>query len=413
MIRFSTKTATRLASPLRRFGPLLALAVATAATTDAIATSAAAITPTANQAAAPAAPPRAAAPPSSAAGSGFALPLLFEENRGQSDAPVRFVARAGSLRLALAPDRVVMAPARATAPPVAFVLEGASATAPLLGEQPQVTTVRYHLGGSRGALSGAAATFAQLRTLAPWPGIDVVWHASGTQLEYDFVLVPGADATAIALRFEGVTAARLAADGALELETPFGALVQPAPATWELDADGRRHPVAASWQLLPTAADGAPRATFALGARDARRALVIDPVVGFLALLGGSGFADEATALHVAADHLLIAGTADGASFPRGQGGAFQPSAGGRDAFLARFDVTGRTLEQLTYSAGAATTRRLRWWWRPTASSTSPERPTRPTCRSPSGRVPISSCRRATAAASPTPSSPASRPTSS
>ncbi len=341
MIRFSTRTSALLASP-----PRLALALLTMATAFAASVAAA---PTAAVRAAPADAP--AAPPAPAGG--FTLPLLFEENRGQSDAEFRFVARAGALRLALAADRVVLAPAHAAAPPVAFVLEGACRAAPLIGESPQATTVRYHLDRARGAATGAAATFAQLRTVAPWPGIDVVWHASGTQLEYDFVVASGADATAIALRFEGVTGASLAADGALRLETPFGALVQPAPATWEIGSDGLRQPVAARWQLLPAAADGAVRATFALGVRDGQRTLVIDPVVGFLTLLGGSGFGDRATAIHVAADHLLMVGVADGASFPRGQGGAYQPSAGERDVFFARFDVSGQTLEQLTYFGGS------------------------------------------------------------
>lgn len=301
---------------------------------------------------APSAPSTAASASDASAVPRFTLPLLFEENRGQGDPAFPFVARAGALRLALAPDRALLAPASAVAQPVAIVLEGARAATPLVGEERQPTLVRYQLGRTAAARP-ASATFARLRSIAPWPGIDVVWHASGTQLEYDFVLAPEAAAESIALRFEGASGARLTEDGALLLDTPHGVVAQPPPATYELDDDGARHAVDARWQLLASAADGAPRAGFALGPRDERRALVIDPVVGFLSLLGGPGFGDEATALHVGPDYLLLAGVADGASFPRGQGGDFVPAAGGRDGFLARFDATGRILEQLTYFGGA------------------------------------------------------------
>ncbi len=303
--------------------------------------------------------PAAAAQEAPAASATPKFPLLFEENRGQSSAEFDFVARAGPLRLALGTDRVLLAPPAALAAgaalarPIGFVLEGANPAARVVGEQPQPTRVNYYVGADRSRWIHGVATFAQLRTVAVWPGVDVLWHASGTQLEYDFVVEPGADADCVVLRIDGAHGAALEPDGTLRLDTPFGPLLQAPPATFECAADGSRTPLAARWRLLPPALDGSPRAGFALDPRDATRTLVIDPIVGFTTILGGNGFSDEASVLHVDADGILMGGTAAATDFPRGEVGLFQPAAGARDCFLALFDGAGLVVRQLTFFGGS------------------------------------------------------------
>ena len=82
-----------------------------------------------------------------------------------------------------------------------------------------------------------------------YPGIDLVYYGSGSDLEYDFVVSPGADPNAIRLRFSAPARAMLRDDGALVLRTAAGAIVQRAPVVYQ-QASGRRVPVGGSYVQL-------------------------------------------------------------------------------------------------------------------------------------------------------------------
>ena len=58
----------------------------------------------------------------------------------------------------------------------------------------------YYLGSR--AITGLPH-YASVRVTEIRPGIDIVYHASERDLEYDFVIRPGADPRALRLRFEG------------------------------------------------------------------------------------------------------------------------------------------------------------------------------------------------------------------
>ncbi len=60
-----------------------------------------------------------------------------------------------------------------------------------------------------------------------WPGVDLVVHDSGGDLEYDLLLAPGADLARVVLRAQGVEKAELDAQGTLRLTTALGELRQP------------------------------------------------------------------------------------------------------------------------------------------------------------------------------------------
>ncbi len=48
------------------------------------------------------------------------------------------------------------------------------------------------------------STYAKVKYAAVYPGVDLVYYGQSHQLEYDFVVAPGADPTAITLGFAGV-----------------------------------------------------------------------------------------------------------------------------------------------------------------------------------------------------------------
>jgi hypothetical protein len=117
-------------------------------------------------------------------------------------------------------------------------------------------------------------------------------------LEYDFVVAPGADPRQIKLEFQGVEQLRLdRASGELVLATSAGKQLRHGRPRVYQEIGGRRVEVDGGYHILDR-----HHATFTLAAHDARRPLVIDPVIGFYAALGGTGGNDSNEAHDVFAD---------------------------------------------------------------------------------------------------------------
>jgi hypothetical protein len=114
------------------------------------------------------------------------------------------------------------------------------------------------------------------------PGTDFHLYATGSVLEYDFVLAPGAAPAAIGIRFSGADRISIDARGDLLVEAGGATLRQRAPVAWQELADGRKTLVEARWRI------GNGTAAFEVGGYDPSRPLVIDPVVSYSGYLGGS-----------------------------------------------------------------------------------------------------------------------------
>jgi len=87
-----------------------------------------------------------------------------------------------------------------------------------------------------------------VRLTSLWPGIDLEYHGSGRELEYDFLLAPGADPRRIRVHYDGIQRLRVTAQGELEVTTRFGRTLEAAPIAYQV-IDGERRAVAA--QDLP------------------------------------------------------------------------------------------------------------------------------------------------------------------
>jgi glucose/arabinose dehydrogenase len=297
-------------------------------------------------------PLRAEAPRREAAGAGSAvpaLPLRFEENRGQSDPRVAYLARGRGWSAFLARGESVLAvrpPGAARAAVLRMRPVGAAAVAPEGRERAR--GVVHHLRGAdpRGWRTNVP-TFERVAYDALWPGIDLVYHGDQRRLEYDFVVAPGADPDRIALAIDG--AERVAIEyEALVLEVAGGRVVFDAPRLYQ-ERDGAREPVAGRFRL-----DAAGHVGFAVAAWDATRPLVIDPVLGFSTYLGGSGSEDGFDNMGVAVDAtgVYVTGTTDSSDFPIDDD-APQPEKGGfADAFVTKLDPSGTEVLWSTFLGG-------------------------------------------------------------
>lgn len=113
------------------------------------------------------------------------------------------------------------------------------------------------------------------------PGVDLVVHAdAGGALEYDVVLEPGVDPASVELDIEGGDST-LTADGDLVV----GTVVQRAPRTYQIRADGTRAELASRYVQR-----GPYRYAFEVPSFDPERRLVVDPVLVSSTYLGGAGY---------------------------------------------------------------------------------------------------------------------------
>src|SRR5581483_1330056 len=122
-----------------------------------------------------------------------------------------------------------------------------------------------------------------------YQGIDLIYYGNQRQLEYDFVVAPGADPESIQLKFEGLSQVQVKPNGNLVATALGGAITLHKPVVYQ-EVDGARKLVAASFVV------NADTVGFRLGSYDRRRTLVIDPVLTFSTFLGGS-IADVANAI--------------------------------------------------------------------------------------------------------------------
>jgi hypothetical protein len=195
------------------------------------------------------------------------LPLRFEANGGQVDAPVDFLARGRDYTVFLTPSEAVVALRQPAAGAPAQAGEGvvgvdlaprergedehpASRAQPSAGGEaagtdgPRRAVLRLQLVGAnprpravgRDVLPGRVSYFrgnaAQWRSDIPsyervsygnvYPGVDLVYHGSREELGYELVVAPGADPGAISVRFQGADRMEIDAGGGLTLHTASG-----------------------------------------------------------------------------------------------------------------------------------------------------------------------------------------------
>jgi len=259
--------------------------------------------------------------------------LRFEPNVGQTDERAQFVARSSRYTVFLTPAGAVLAPRNsAEGVRIRFVN---STPAKLKGVSPLPGVVNYFLRSAQPL--GNLPTYERVLQQHLYPGIDAVFRGEAGQLEYDFLVAPGADPTHIVLAFDGARSVRLNDRGEIELATAAGTLTQRKPIVWQEGAN--RTAVEARYE---------PRADrqFALvvGKYDHSRPLVIDPTLVFYTSIGGSG-PDQVNGLALDSQgNIYIAGQTASLDFPVVGGVQGQL----KDAYAYRLDNGGTTLNRLS-----------------------------------------------------------------
>jgi uncharacterized protein (TIGR03437 family) len=197
------------------------------------------------------------------------LPIHFEPNRGQVKGRTEWMAQACGASVYI------------TGPEVVFALGNDNAHMKFAGAQasrgtgidPLVGYSHYFLGKTEESWFTGVPHYGSVRYANIYPGIDVVYHSFDGNVEYDFVLAPGADPDQIELAFDREV--HIDEHGDLML----AGLTQHRP---RVTQDG--HDIASEYQLV-----GTRRARIKLALYGRTRPLTIDPTLVFATYLGGPG----------------------------------------------------------------------------------------------------------------------------
>jgi uncharacterized protein (TIGR03437 family) len=227
------------------------------------------------------------------------LPLAFEPNVGQTDRQVKFLAHARHATLWLTEREAVYGSLR-------LRFEGGRANPKIEAEDKRRGVSNYFTGNDRSHWHTDVPQFGKVRYRDVYPGIDVVFYGNPSNLEYDFMLQPGADPSRIRLAFDGIDSMRVDANGDLVLKPGDAEFRSLQPAILQ-----NSEPVSGHWTIL-----GRRRAGFVIDGYDRTQRLVIDPVLTYSTFLGGSDY-DEIDGIAIDPQgNLIVAGASQSTDFP-------------------------------------------------------------------------------------------------
>jgi uncharacterized repeat protein (TIGR01451 family) len=285
--------------------------------------------------------------------SGIQLPLSFEPNRGQTDPRVHYLSRGREGTFFFTDQGATIAvPGHGS---FRLLFEGSRTSANFEPESLLPGRSNY-LSTAASASIPNVENYAALLDREVFSGIDVRFYGNSQHLEHDLIVAPGADASAIHLRLDGVSNLHLDSDGNAQFQLGELSLHETAPIAWQTVA-GKRVPVEVAWKQI-----GSDGLEVRVGKYDHTQVLVIDPVLAYSTYLGGSSGYDQTTSSTFPASssiyavvvdsskNIYLAGTTSATDFPT-TSGAYQRTANyqysyhadttSQSGFVAKFNSSG------------------------------------------------------------------------
>lgn len=288
------------------------------------------------------------------------IPLSFEPNvgqisqTGQAAQSVKFLAHAPRYTLFLTRDAAVLSPSACASQNqrsscwMKMQLLGANASVTVRAIHPLPGVSNYFIGNDPRAWRTGVAHFGRVSFKGVYQGINLAYYGNPQHLEYDFEVSPYADAGLIQLKLQGAAgplAARIGANGDLNIAAPGGFLVLLKPAAYQI-IGGKKQPVASGYAIEDNG-----RVRFDVGPYDHSKKLIIDPALVYSTYLGGGG-GDSISGIAVdgSGDAFVTGGTGS-TNFPTAS--PEQKSlTGASNAFISELKPDGSGLVFSTYVGG-------------------------------------------------------------
>ncbi len=317
------------------------------------------------------------------------LPLSFEANQGQTGSEVKFLSRGSGYSLFLTANEAVLSlkpsrdrkgavtpvrlqnksgplanargsdraaePDQATPEPsvLRMKLVGANPSPQVAGLDELPGKSNYFIGNDPAKWRTNIPTYAKVKYEEVYPGIDLVYYGNQRQLEYDFVVAPGAKPDSIRFEIAGAEKIETSADGELLVQSGGAEILLRKPLVYQ-EADGKRQELSGNYQLRSP-----NEIRFELAAYDATKPVVIDPVVVYATYLGGSD-SDQAAGIAVDSQgSAYVTGYTTSFDFPTANPfqGKFNGSIGFTgnpfDVFVSKLTADGSALVYSTYLGGS------------------------------------------------------------
>jgi len=274
------------------------------------------------------------------------MPFGFVENRGQTNENVRYIGSGPDFRAWFERGGVVFHKDDVNVE-VSFenaAHEPAGALS-VRAEAPIGAHANFLNGNDPSRWRTNLPLFSTLVYRGVWPGVELRYRADQTRVKAEYEVEPGANPSAIRLRFEGV--AHILMDGSLQVHGDSGDFREEKPYLFQQTDDGQRTEITGGFHKFADGAIG-----FEAGDYDRNRPLIIDPYILFSGYFGGTS-QDNISAVAVGSTgDLVVAGWTSSTDLPA-TGGAKPNNAGGVDAFVAGYAPNGGALQYCTYLGGA------------------------------------------------------------
>lgn len=221
------------------------------------------------------------------------LPISFEENHGQVDPQVLFLARAGNGTIYFEPAETVLSLLShdAKTNPELSILRlkwiGASSQAQVVAEHALPGKINYLVGRDPSQWHIGIPTYAHVRYRNLFPGVDAVFYGKESQLEYDLVLAPGVDPSTVSFALEGASSLQVANNGDLLLKLQNAEVRQHKPVVYQ-ENNGVRRLLSSRYIIHRD-----KTVSYEIAGLDRKLPLVIDPTLSY------STFASNGSNFHL------------------------------------------------------------------------------------------------------------------
>lgn len=281
--------------------------------------------------------------------------VRFEPNVGQADPRYRFIAHGSAQSIYLSSNEMVFHLRGAHwigAEPrvVRAVLDGAQVDLAPDAQEPLSGRVNYLIGNDPKKWHTDIPMFRRVAFHGVYPGIDIAYHGTGGFLENDFIVQPGSDPASIRIRVTGADSIRVEPDGSLAIEAGRRTLRWKQPYLYQRGDQGTLQHIEGRFR---TSTDGV--VGFEVGAYDAHRALVIDPVLTYATYLGGASAEGAARVATDSSGNAYMIGGTDDVNFPSTPGAYVNVTSGVQGHVLVtKLTPDGKSLIYETHIGGSA-----------------------------------------------------------